>query len=116
MRWLFCWRCGIEMPMLDEAEFVEIEPLFRTGLRLGKQMIEEQHGSPVCGTSYENRFRPLLDAYERLTGFRETNPNAVMHHRLALYGPPCEACGKPLRSNRASQCLACGRLANEHRR
>ena len=93
--------------MLDEAEFAEVEPLYRSGLRLFKQ-IEEQADHPMRGTTEEERFRPLLDTYERLTGFRESNPNAVMHHRLALYGPPCAVCGKPLRTPRASRCMVCG--------
>lgn len=49
-----------------------------------------------------------LDSYERLTGFRETNANALWHHQLSLYGPPCANCGKPLRTPRASYCPACG--------
>jgi hypothetical protein len=105
MRWLFCWRCGCDMPMLDEAEFAEVEPLYRSGVWLVKQ---EQADQAMRGTTLSERFQPLLDAYERLTGFRETNANAVMHHRLALYGLPCVQCGKPLRTPRASRCMACG--------
>jgi hypothetical protein len=43
-------------------------------------------------------FAPMLDAYERITGQKESNPNAIGHHRVSLYGPPCKSCGKPLRS------------------
>ena len=39
--------------------------------------------------------------YERITGFHEGNPNAIWHHRIALYGPPCSHCGKPLRTPKA---------------
>jgi hypothetical protein len=107
VRWLFCWRCGCDMPMLDESEFAEVDRLYRSGVRLVKQ-VEEQADHPMRGSTLEERFRPVLDAYERLTGYRESNANAIMHHRLALYGPPCEACGKPLRTPRASRCMACG--------
>ena len=52
-------------------------------------------------------FGPLLREYERITGFRETNPNAIHHHVVSMYGPPCTACGKPLRTPRARFCAAC---------
>ena len=41
---------------------------------------------------------PVLQEYERLTGFHETNINAIYHHVASLYGPPCSCCGKPLRT------------------
>lgn len=50
---------------------------------------------------------PMLWEYRRITGFRETNPNAVAHHVVSMYGPPCKACGKPLRTPRAKFCAAC---------
>ena len=52
-------------------------------------------------------FAPVLAEYERITDFRETNINAVFHHRLSLYGPPCRFCGKPLRTPEAKFCGAC---------
>ena len=52
----------------------------------------------------------MLDEYNRITGFGETNVNAVWHHRLSLYGPPCAVCSKPLRSPRARRCAECGSL------
>jgi hypothetical protein len=69
------------MPMLDEQEFAAVAAL---------------------------RDEAFLDEYERLTSYREKNPNAVWHHRLALYGPPCRVCSKPLRTPKASRCVACG--------
>jgi hypothetical protein len=93
VRWLFCWRCGCEMPMLDEGEFAVIAGLYHDGIRLAKQ-VEHQPPHLLRATPREERFKACLDAYERLTGFRESNPNAVMHHRLVLYGPPCLVCGK----------------------
>jgi hypothetical protein len=93
--------------MLDEQEFGIVAALYRDGLRLQKH-IEESRQCPPNITGVEDLFQPCLDAYERLTGFRETNANAVMHHRRGLYGPPCHVCGKPLRTPRASKCMACG--------
>ncbi|HEY9125654.1 MAG TPA: hypothetical protein VIM62_00925 [Acidobacteriaceae bacterium] len=106
MQMLWCWRCKAEMPMLDDEEFAEVSPLYREGMRALKQFRLE-HGIPLQGASIEDRFRPLLNAYERITGYRETHHNAVMHHRLSLYGLPCRACGKPLRTPKAKLCGAC---------
>ena len=50
----------------------------------------------------------MLEMYKLLTGFEEVNPNAVMHHRVEQYGPPCPQCAKPLRTPEARFCAACG--------
>jgi hypothetical protein len=80
--------------MLNEAEFAEFERLAKPDL-----------------TRQDSPFWAALDYFERITGYRETNINAVWHHRLALYGPACAGCGKPLRTPQASYCLACGAVA-----
>ena len=90
MKMLWCWRCRAEMPMLDEEEFQRVT-LLRN--RTGKNPKE--------------MFGAMLEEYERVTGYRETNGNAVSHHRLAMYGPPCTSCGKPLRTPRAKLCGSC---------
>jgi len=53
-------------------------------------------------------FRKLLDYYKDLTGYEETNHNAIMHHFIDLYGPDCENCGKPYRTKTANFCSKCG--------
>jgi hypothetical protein len=50
----------------------------------------------------------ILRRHRELTGFAETNPNAVWHHVVGMYGAPCSSCGKPLRTPRARMCAACG--------
>src|SRR5229473_4861035 len=92
MRWLWCWRCGTEMPMLDEAEF---------------RMVTSKRGTDVKSGPAGGLTDPVLGEYERITGYRETNPAAIWHHRLELYGPPCKSCGKPLRTPRAKLCGSC---------
>ena len=106
MQMLWCWRCKAEMPMLSDEEFSEISPLYREGMRAGKEF-RLTHGIPLEGATIKDRFRPLLLAYERITGYHETNHNAIMHHRLSLYGQPCKRCGKPLRTPKARLCGAC---------
>jgi hypothetical protein len=57
--------------------------------------------------SLKEQLAPVLAEYERITGMHETNPNAIQHHRLSLYGPPCGYCGKPLRTPHAEFCGNC---------
>jgi hypothetical protein len=97
MRMLWCWRCKAEVAMLEDEEFKRVSSLLHTGTE---------------GDAKERMFGPLLREYERITGIRETNPNAIYHHVLSMYGPPCVHCGKPLRSPRASVCGACMKPAH----
>jgi uncharacterized OB-fold protein len=75
-------------------------------------MLDEEEFKRVVGTptgsSLKFQQKAALDEYEKITGYRETNPNAVWHHRISIYGPPCRKCGKPLRTPQASFCAACG--------
>ena len=87
----------MDVPMLDELEFERVSAAYHAAFE------------PRAGAGSERaRFQRVLETYRETTGFDETNPNAVMHHRLSLYGPPCDACGKPLRSPTAKFCAACG--------
>lgn len=89
--------------MLDEHEFSEAERLYRKMFDLRKN-----------GHSREEAALPLLQYYSELTGFVETEPNAIMHHRLSLYGPPCDLCGNPYRTPLAMICAACGNERSVH--
>jgi hypothetical protein len=106
MKMLWCWRCKSEMPMLNEDEYRCIHELYAEGMQATK-IFRQAHGIPLKNASRQERFQPLLKKYKELTGFTETNPNAVMHHRLSLYGPPCSHCRKPLRIPKAKLCGAC---------
>jgi len=107
---LWCWRCQMEIPMLEEHEWEELDPLLSHAISDLRQYAIE-HGISLGearargGLGYR-----ALDAYFKFTGFRETNTNALYHHRVSLYGPPCAACGKPLRTPGAKHCAACGAL------
>jgi len=87
--------------MLDEEEFAIARNLYERGF----------HNYKVV-RSRELVFKELLDYYKNTTGFDETEPNAIIHHRRAQYGPICEKCGKPYRTPRASFCAACGNKRN----
>jgi hypothetical protein len=106
----------MDIPMLEEPEWDEVMGANRSGSdRLESATADRR--VPLAGggsfakiskAEHEARFAPMLAAYERLTGFHETNPAAVWHHRVSLYGPPCHVCGKPLRTPQARICAACG--------
>ena len=98
MKTLWCWRCKMEIPMLDEKEYQRAHLLYSEGMK----------NNSVSLSNRQERFKKLLDYYFEVTGFRETEPNAIMHHRIDQYGPPCENCGKPYRTKEATYCAACG--------
>jgi hypothetical protein len=92
------------IPMLDESEYAIVQALYREGMRATKEF-REAHNLPLKDVKLEELFKPCLSAYEQITGFHETNANAVMHHRLSMFGQPCPKCGKPFRTSKASGCV-----------
>ena len=59
------------------------------------------------GIRLKDRLPEAVQKYQRLTGYRETNANAIWHHKLSLYGAPCKQCGRPLRTPDAKKCGSC---------
>jgi hypothetical protein len=88
----------MDVAMLDDEDFKRVSSLLYKGTE---------------GSIRERMFGPLLREYERITGFHEENPNAIYHHALSMYGPPCANCGKPLRTPRAKMCGTCMAPRNE---
>lgn len=105
---LYCWRCDMVLPMLDEDEWAELAPLLDNMVERIKAY-RERYGVGLS-EARDHVYDDALAFYHALTGRMETNPNALWHHRLADYGPPCAQCGKPLRTPRAKLCAACGHL------
>jgi len=97
--------------MLTEPEWERVQPTLQSAIEQVKKIREETHCS--IPEAHERATREgALKLYEELTGFHETNVNALWHHRLSIYGPPCAACGKPLRTPQARSCAACGAARN----
>ena len=93
--------------MLDENEYKIISELYGECMSATKEF-RKKYNLPLSNISIDERFKPVRDEYKKITGFEETNHNAIMHHRLSSLGPDCPACGKPLRSPKAKLCPECG--------
>ena len=92
--------------MLSEEEYAEASRLYSQCMTDTKEL-RQQSGLSLEYASIDERFRSLREWYERLTGV-PCHQNAIMHHRLRLFGDPCRVCGRLLRSPRAKRCAACG--------
>lgn len=97
MKLKWCWRCKMEVPMLNEQEFA-----------IASQLYGKAFKAPIGKVNMVNRFNELLEYYNTLTGWNETVPNAIMHHRINDFGPDCPNCSKPLRTRLARYCVQCG--------
>ncbi|ODT66135.1 hypothetical protein ABS71_11815 [bacterium SCN 62-11] len=102
----YCWPCREVVPMVDETEYEELHRLFD----------ECTHSVKEGGLDPDEGFKPLREAYSRLTGAKETHHDHLLEHRITAIGPPCTACGKPLRTPEAKLCAACGQFRLAARR
>lgn len=104
---IYCWRCRADIPMLTDGEWDKVSPYLASGIEQIKRYREE-HQCSLAEATEKGFGQAALATYESITGSKETNPNALFHHRLSLYGPACRACGKPLRTPMAGSCVMCG--------
>jgi hypothetical protein len=110
---IYCWRCRTEVPMLDEEEWAEVQPLLSNAIEQIKRY-RETHGVSLSEANEKGYGGEALERYFQITGFRETNANALWHHRLSDFGPSCGACGKPLRTPHARLCAECGEIVAQN--
>jgi hypothetical protein len=97
----------MDIPMLEDHEWDIVAPHLSNAIEQLKQY-RLAHGVALSEAGVNGNGQEALRLYEKLTGFRESNVNAIWHHRVTLYGPRCAVCGKPLRTPSASFCAACG--------
>jgi hypothetical protein len=86
----------MEVPMLETEEAKRAYELVSLGFKNNS------------GIGMQGKFKALIDYYREVTGEQYDNPNAIMHHIVDMYGPPCDNCGKPYRTPKATFCAACG--------
>lgn len=99
------------IPMLTDEEWDEVRPLLQTDIQRIKSHREET-GAGITEAINELR-HAACERYFEITGFRETNPNALWHHYLSHFGFECPSCGYLLRTAKASFCANCGRHAGK---
>jgi hypothetical protein len=58
MRTLWCWRCKMDVQMLDEAEFSEMSHLYRE-CTLKTQMVRQEQSLSLAETSLHELFAPV---------------------------------------------------------
>jgi hypothetical protein len=111
----FCWRCQIEVPLLNEEEWEEIIPLLWSAMDdravddLNWYGAETGETYESLAAAIENNSAPaVLLKYKELTGFTETYIPAIWHHRRSNFGSECPKCGKLFRTLRARLCAECG--------
>jgi hypothetical protein len=93
--------------MLDEDEYKQISPHLSDAIRQIQQYRQE-HNVSLAEAKRDGYGREALRVYADMTGYQEIDPDRLWHHRLSRFGPPCHACGKPLRTPRAKFCAECG--------
>ncbi|HEY7687819.1 MAG TPA: hypothetical protein VH835_03960 [Dongiaceae bacterium] len=93
--------------MLEGEDWAQISILLD---RRTEQIKEDRkvQGSTLDEFLRQQHDEPLSETHFKLTGVRLKDVNAIYHHRVDLFGPPCKHCGKPLRTPQAKLCAECG--------
>jgi hypothetical protein len=109
MRSVWCWRCKRRVPMLDEQEYESISEAIKWGVHLVQDDLVGE-GRPIEKSDEANLYREVVARYREITGVSDVLPREILRHRLSLVGPPCENCGKELRTPEARKCVECGHM------
>jgi hypothetical protein len=93
--------------MLDEPEYASVQEVHRTeaenvkhARRLADRPLSKSDTAWIAAS--------VTARYLELTGVSGPDSEEILRHRLSRFGPPCQKCGKELRSPRANKCLECG--------
>jgi ribosomal protein L37E len=105
MKTIYCWRCGENVPGFEEAEHEELLVLWKVAVKRSN-IVSAFEVTRIARESPE--FQAVRDRYQEITGQEMKTKCANFFHRLSEFGPPCNKCGKPLRTMKARFCAACG--------
>ena len=112
MHLLYCWRCGTDVPVMNEQESAQLEEAHRTAIT-GIMDYRARRNVPLAEVPLEEFHRPVQLTYQRLSRAAGFDAPIVpfehlLDHSATRFGPPCEKCGKPLRTPKAKLCAECG--------
>ena len=93
--------------MFDEVEFQTIQDAYTIG-SLGVKVSRLLNKRPLEMGDRDAILSEVLPRYRKITGLSNEVPQDVLKHRLSEVGPPCEKCGKELRTPLARKCVECG--------
>lgn len=99
-------------PMFEEREWNLIARHLHHAIEQIKDD-RERHNASLDEARRQGYGRAALTLYAEPTGYREAQADNLWHRRASLFGPACAACGKPLRTPRATLCAACGAAATK---
>jgi hypothetical protein len=103
VKFLYCWREGAVMPMLEEHEWRDMERALHF-CQGAPQWIPQLAKALI----WKRRKAVATETFLKFTGRRIENYNAFWHLRASIYGRPCPACGKPFRTPKSKYCVECG--------
>jgi hypothetical protein len=109
MKSAWCWRCKRKVPMLDEGEYASVTEAYPIGSDAVKRARVKESRALLKGDE-DTLYREVIHRYRELTGASDMAGREVMKHRLSLLGPPCENCGKELRTPLARKCVEWGHV------
>ena len=112
MRLAWCWRCRGRVPMLDEEEYKSIQDAYRVGA-LEVKKARAINNRPLRKSDDAILYGGVSALYLKMTGTSDVDHQEILRHRFSLLGPPCEKCGKELRTPHARKCVECGHLRSD---
>ncbi len=92
--------------MLTDDEWEQVRPLLQMDSKRTKKY--RQDTGAGLREAIDALRHEACEKYFEITGFRETNPNALWHHHLSNFGPECDSCGHLLRTKESTYCANCG--------
>jgi hypothetical protein len=105
----YCWKCRKNVWMLDDAEWAVVEPLMQDAVDAIKEFRKTHNATLAETLTLDSGLKTAAqDAYFRITGVRERDPNKLYHHHRSYFGPLCPQCKKFLRTPLACFCAECG--------